>query len=174
MPKGNWALLFDLDQTLVITTALQAMRDQGQWPQIRTSLHLTQLPVNTLLFLQKVRPHFQLGIVTSSPRSYAENLVKYHNLSIPVLAAFHDTKRHKPDPAPLLYAANKLGISPSNCFHVGDHAKDIIAAHHAGMISIAISWESLIDTQKLSRYSYILCTNWKEVLTSIKQYVKAE
>jgi HAD superfamily hydrolase (TIGR01509 family) len=174
--KQVWGLLLDLDQTLVLTEALQSLRDQGhQWPQVLAQLHLTQLPPNTLAFLQRVRPHLQLGIVTSSPRHYAEKLVAHHRLALPVLAAYHDTPgKHKPDPEPLLYAARKLGLPPSRCLHVGDQAKDIIASHRAGMIPIGLSWDSSLDTRTLSNYPHTLCNNWQDVLTHIRKSIREE
>lgn len=40
---------------------------------------------------------------------------------------------HKPDPRPLLEAAQQLGVAPSSCLYVGDVANDQIAARAAGM-----------------------------------------
>jgi HAD superfamily hydrolase (TIGR01509 family) len=171
--KEPWALLFDLDQTLVLTEALQPLRDQRQWKQIHTHFHKTSLPPHTLAFLQRIRPHFQHGIVTSSPRFYAERLIAHHHLELAVLAAYHDTPgKHKPDPEPLLFAARKIGVSPSRCIHIGDHAKDIIAAHNAGMIAIGLSWDGLLDTGMISQYPHTLCTHWQDVLACLKRIVQ--
>lgn len=171
--KTSWALLFDLDQTLVLTEALKPLRDQYQWKQIHTHFHKTSLPPDTLTFLQRVRPHFQLGIVTSSPRFYAERLVAHHHLDLSVLAAYHDTPRkHKPDPEPLLFAARKIGMPPSRCIHIGDHAKDIIAAHNAGMVAIGLSWDSLLDTYAISSYSHTLCAHWQDVLVCLRHIIQ--
>ena len=52
-----------------------------------------------------------------------------------------DTTAHtKPHPAPLLHAANLIGIAPENCLYVGDDERDIIAAHAAGMVSVAAAY----------------------------------
>src|SRR5436309_16097559 len=102
-----WAILLDLDETLVRTQAIEAYRKKPYWSIIHRYFDQTRLPMHTLPFLERIRPHFVLGIVTSSPRIYAERLIAYHRLSIPVLAAYHDTPgKHKPEPDPLLYAAN--------------------------------------------------------------------
>lgn len=56
--------------------------------------------------------------------------------SIPVIVHGEDTKgRHKPDPYPLLLAAERLAISPESCIYVGDHKDDLSAAKAAGMQS---------------------------------------
>ena len=52
-----------------------------------------------------------------------------------------DTTPHtKPHPAPLLHAAELLGLPASACWYVGDDERDIIAAHAAGMVSVAAEY----------------------------------
>lgn len=48
------------------------------------------------------------GIVTSSPRPYCERVVKYFSFNPQFCVCYHDTKRHKPHPAPIRYAINQL------------------------------------------------------------------
>ncbi|MEP7156114.1 MAG: HAD-IA family hydrolase [Betaproteobacteria bacterium] len=66
-------------------------------------------------------------------------------LAAPLLDALAVTKRAacivcgdtcayaKPHPAPLLHAAQLMGIDPSHCLYIGDDERDIIAANAAGM-----------------------------------------
>lgn len=52
-----------------------------------------------------------------------------------------DTTAHtKPHPAPLLHAAKLIGIAPSNTLYVGDDARDIQAAHAAGMRGVVAAY----------------------------------
>ena len=46
----------------------------------------------------------------------------------------------KPHPAPLLHATNLIGVAPECCLYVGDDERDIIAAHAAGMVSVAAAY----------------------------------
>jgi FMN phosphatase YigB (HAD superfamily) len=39
----------------------------------------------------------------------------------------------KPHPAPLQYAADKLGVMPAHCIYIGDAERDVLAAQAAGM-----------------------------------------
>jgi 2-phosphoglycolate phosphatase len=49
-----------------------------------------------------------------------------------------DTTPHcKPHPAPLLEAAARLGVTPSQCIYVGDDERDMVAGRAAGMGAIA-------------------------------------
>lgn len=50
------------------------------------------------------------------------------------------TAAHKPDPAPLLEGARRIGVEPTRCVYVGDALVDILAAEAAGMASIAVTW----------------------------------
>ena len=44
--------------------------------------------------------------------------------------------RHKPDPAQLLFALERLGIAPAEAAMVGDHRNDVLAARAAGTRAI--------------------------------------
>ncbi len=55
----------------------------------------------------------------------------------------HDTVLHKPHPEPFLEAAHRLKIAGKDCWAVGDHPNDIIAAKRAGMFSVGALWGSL-------------------------------
>ena len=46
----------------------------------------------------------------------------------------------KPHPAPLLHAANLLGIAPQRIAYVGDDLRDVQAGHAAGMLTIAAAY----------------------------------
>ena len=50
------------------------------------------------------------------------------------------TERHKPDPAPLLLAAQRLGVAPADTVYVGDSVVDVQAATAAGMPAIGVTW----------------------------------
>ena len=51
----------------------------------------------------------------------------------------------KPNPAPLLYAADLIACAPTNCIYIGDHERDIIAARAAGMRSVGVGYGFLLD-----------------------------
>jgi pyrophosphatase PpaX len=57
-----------------------------------------------------------------------------------VLATLEDTTEHKPLPAPLLLAAERLGSEASDCIYVGDAVVDLQAARAAGMAGIGVTW----------------------------------
>ena len=59
-----------------------------------------------------------------------------------------DTTAHtKPHPAPLLHAAELIGIAPADTLYVGDDARDIQAAHAAGMRGVVAAYGYIgVDT----------------------------
>lgn len=82
-----------------------------------------------------------IGIVTSKRRSTAQLSLDVAAISgIDLLATLDDTTRHKPDPAPLLLALDKLDCLPEDAVYVGDAVVDIQAAKAAGIASVAITW----------------------------------
>src|SRR6266446_5899894 len=81
----EWAVLFDLDETLVITYALETLRNTGRWAEVRAGFPKTRLPNGTVTFLEKLSAKVRVGVVTKAPRWYAEQLLAYHALNIPVI-----------------------------------------------------------------------------------------
>src|SRR5712691_2119606 len=123
--EKRWALLFDLDETLVLTSGIKALRDSRRWSDVYRSFGRTLLAPRTLEFLAQWRADTVMGVVTTSPRRYAEKLLEHHRLDLPVLAAYRDTSRHKPDPAPILYALGKIEVAAADSFYVGDLSEDV-------------------------------------------------
>lgn len=136
--------LFDLDQTLVDSSALAGLRTMGMWSQVAAQMHTIRA------FAGPPPPHeipgrlraagFRIGIVTSSPRSYAEEVIRTFAIQTDVLVAYHDTTNHKPDPEPIQAGLTALGLQAAEVCHVGDDAKDHVASYRAGVRSIGAGW----------------------------------
>lgn len=82
------------------------------------------------------------GVVSSKVKGTVELGLRAVGLAdqVDVLAGMHETGRHKPDPEPLLYAAQRLRAQPRECVYVGDAAVDVVAARAAGMGAVAVTW----------------------------------
>lgn len=79
------------------------------------------------------------GVVTNKSKRFTEPLAAqmplFTNASVVISG---DTTPHaKPHPEPLLEAARRLQLDPSQCVYVGDDERDILAARAAGMYSVA-------------------------------------
>jgi pyrophosphatase PpaX len=83
-----------------------------------------------------------MAVVTSKSRELAERGLRLTGLldRFPILIACEDTEKHKPDPAPLLLAADTLGVDLRYCVYVGDSPHDVCAAREGGAIAIGATW----------------------------------
>jgi phosphoglycolate phosphatase-like HAD superfamily hydrolase len=162
----SWAVLFDLDETLVLTSKLESLRRTRDWPAVYAAFDRTTLPAGTASSLKRLtEAGHQIGIITKSPRSYATRLVEYHSLEIPVLVAYHDVQRQKPHPESLLKAAVKLSIPPNRSIYVGDHQDDVIAARAAGFEIVVVRWGNSVNAIDMKP----VCEKWEDILSEVER-----
>jgi pyrophosphatase PpaX len=93
----------------------------------------------------------RLGVVTAKRRSTVDlafDRVPIGHLFQTVVGG-DETKRHKPDPEPLLVAARRLGADPASTAYVGDSPFDVRAAKAAGMFAVAVTWGRIHDRERL-------------------------
>ncbi len=85
---------------------------------------------------------FRLGCVTNKAAQFTIPLLKdlgvYDDFEIVVSG--DDLPKKKPDPLPLLHAAEKLGMKPENALMVGDSKSDVKAARAAGFQIVCMSY----------------------------------
>jgi len=95
----------------------------------------------------------RLGVVTAKRRATVELAFA----RVPVAHLFEtvvggdETEKHKPDPEPLLLAAERMGVDPTTGAYVGDSPFDIRAAKAAGMYAVAVTWGRIHDRERLER-----------------------
>lgn len=84
----------------------------------------------------------RVAAATSKLKGPAEEAIRLTGLAghVTTLVTMEDTEQHKPDPAPLLLALDRLGASPSEAAYVGDAVVDVQAARNAGMAAVAVTW----------------------------------
>jgi len=167
---SRWAVLLDLDNTLVLTDAIEGLR-RKPWSRCYAAFGLTKLPDGTAEFVAQASRVATLGVVTMAPRPYAEKLVAHHGLPIPTLVAYHDVARRKPHPDPIVKAAAMLKIPCSECMYVGDGPDDIVAAASAGAVPVGLSWDGLLVAKKEAALAVGVCTNWNEVMEILKRFI---
>jgi len=137
------AIIYDLDMTLVNTRSLEQLRNQRKWDEVYKNIPSTHLMYyrdedcdcvncDPVCVGCDIPLDTGAGIITSAPRKYAELVCKYHHIKIPILTAYHDTKKHKPDPEPIYHACEKLNLDPSQVAYVGDSVNDMYSILEAG------------------------------------------
>jgi pyrophosphatase PpaX len=95
----------------------------------------------------------RLGIVSAKRRATIELAFAKIPLAhlFDVVVGGDETTRHKPQPEPLLLAAERLGVDPADCAYVGDSPFDIRAAKAAYMHAVAVSWGGIHPRERLER-----------------------
>jgi 2-phosphoglycolate phosphatase len=94
------------------------------------------------------------GIVTNKAQRFTVPLIEALGLAARAAALVcGDTTAHaKPHPAPLLYAAGRLGVAPQRCLYVGDAERDVIAASAAGMPTLVAGYGYLEPGDEPARW----------------------
>ena len=95
----------------------------------------------------------RLGVVTAKRRATVELAFARVPLAhlFETIVGGDETEKHKPDPEPLLLAAERMHASPAETAYVGDSPFDIRAAKAAGMYAIAVTWGRIHDRERLER-----------------------
>jgi len=89
--------------------------------------------------LHGLAQHYRLVIVTTRGRRDAEAFLTQHSLThlFELVVTRESTRRLKPHPEPILFAARSLGIPPGRCVMVGDTTADVRSARAAGARAVA-------------------------------------
>jgi N-acetyl-D-muramate 6-phosphate phosphatase len=149
---------------LKVAFGLQPVDDRERFDQLKTeflALYAEALLVHTALFegMADTLDHLQAsgvpwGIVTNKARALAEPIVRglpgLHGAR--VLIAGDTTAHTKPHPAPLLAAAEALGVAPQRCVFVGDDIRDVQCGRAAGSATLAAAWGYLGDGLAVDRW----------------------
>lgn len=136
IPLASQMALFDADKAEELTRVYRAhnatVHDElvKEYPGVNAALAEIE---------QRGLP---MAIITSKMHSVAMRAVDIFEMGqyFEFLIGADDVSKHKPDPYPLLQAAERLQVAPSACVYIGDSPHDIAAANSAGMTSIAARW----------------------------------
>jgi HAD superfamily hydrolase (TIGR01509 family) len=90
--------------------------------------------------LEALEGTYPLGVVTAREQASALGIIRQHDLQdyFQCVATARTTLRAKPHPAPIFWAASRLGVPPSALLMVGDTTVDIQAGRAAGAQTAAL------------------------------------
>lgn len=114
------------------------------WLRRRRGLHPVhefQLIPGVAEAILALAPYYQLVLVTTRSRYHIEQFLQRFPDIAPafqVTCGLQDTRRLKPSPAPVLFAAARLGLPVEKCVMVGDTTVDVLSARRAGAWSVGV------------------------------------
>jgi 2-phosphoglycolate phosphatase len=126
--------------------------DAAQFEALRArflQLYRAQLVVETQLFpgfdevLAQLEAHgVPWGVITNKPRWLTEPLLQQLGLfeRAGCVLSGDSLAVRKPDPLPLLTAAQRLDVDPVRCLYLGDALRDVQAARAANMVALGASF----------------------------------
>lgn len=151
------AAIFDLDDTLVDSSSLRHFRDTKDWDSVRAHLTSVRAFDGAADFLRTLKAKkCKVGLVTSSPKWYAEHLVAQHAFPVDAIIAHGDYKYGKPGPEPIRKALAALGVHHNHALAIGDRCIDTASALGAEVKAVAACWSA---------------ANLRELYLSYPQYV---
>jgi phosphoglycolate phosphatase len=102
----------------------------------------SRLFIDVRAVMHESSTQYRWGVVTNKPKAMTIPLLE--QLGVARLASCivsgDSLPQRKPHPAPLLLAAEQLGLDPADCIYVGDAIRDIEAGRAAGMRTWAALW----------------------------------
>jgi phosphoglycolate phosphatase len=85
---------------------------------------------------------YRLGCVTNKAARFTEPLLKDLGVrdAFEIVISGDTLPKKKPDPAPLLHAAEFFGVEPARALMIGDSVSDVKAARAAGFRIVCMSY----------------------------------
>jgi pyrophosphatase PpaX len=153
LTREQYASLYHLNMRAVIEILLpgaskneiERVWELGRSRAVAYPLERVRMHAGAVEAIKILSKRYALGIATSRLR---ENIYEVPELAAPrryfqATVAYEDTAEHKPDPAPLLLAAQRLGVASAEAAYVGDAETDLAAARAAGMKMILYGKNSI-------------------------------
>lgn len=140
-------VLFDLEGTLVDTSAIAAARERRDWASycngiVRTSLYDQVAELLATLHERGIR----WAVVTNLPDRFASKILAHHHLTPATGVFYHDAPgRPKPHPDLVHLALKRLQVAANDAVGVGDTWKDADAFRAANVRVLCAGWNPDAD-----------------------------
>ncbi len=146
--KGLLSIGFNLSET---DDAFAIMRDEylAIYDEVLTRKPILFDGIAELLTTLEVN-RIPWGVVTNKPRRFTQPLMQSIGLltRAACVVCGDDAARPKPYPDTLLMACKQAGVSPEDCWYVGDAERDIQAGKAAGMQTVVALYGYLSETDQ--------------------------
>jgi beta-phosphoglucomutase family hydrolase len=146
---STWEMLSRLAAEHGLSTPVPELveRKNGIYRRLADAHTPVNEPMRRLAELLREADHPLAVASGSSPEALsvvlaATGLVEYFD----AIVSAEEVERGKPQPDVFLAAAARLGVRPADCFVIEDSAYGVLAAHRAGMRSVAIPYRPDLAT----------------------------
>ena len=130
---------------------------------------------NVLNTLKTLKEHgYRLAIVTNKPFAFVEPILGELGLLdlFELILGGDSLKEKKPNPIPLIYVCEKLGVLVEDSIMVGDSKNDILAASACKMDSIGLTYGyNYGESISIYNPSFVF-DNFTDILIPLKKQVK--
>ena len=144
-------LIFDLDGTLINTSALDTLRQEKRWRDVYERFHECSIHSESLDVLKTAKANgIKIAIVTNSPSKYTRDLLKYFEISPDYVVTYHDVSEPKPSGEGVLNVLRFFNIDSSQAAFLGDSEIDFAAANNANIPFYCVPWaknDSIISAE---------------------------
>ncbi len=128
-----------------LRSRLKATKQRGEDPgRTRNPEALDEVPHEMMAGVQEMlkllHKFYPMSTISTGSAPRVERFLQHYgvrDLFTEVVGA-QSTKRMKPHPEPLLYAARKMGVDPANCLMIGDTTIDIRTGRSAGAQTVGV------------------------------------
>lgn len=141
-------IILDLDNTLIDTSLLLPFRDSGQWNDAYANIPSCKVDSDIQRLIAYAKSiGIKIAVATNSPSTYARKLLKYFDIKVDFLVAFHDVNNHKPAPDCLNKIIDYFKLDPSQAVYLGDSSEDKECAARASIDFFAVDWADISSIQ---------------------------
>lgn len=137
----NKVCIWDFDQTIANTLAIEPLRKQGKWQLVYSNLDKIIIYDEIYETFEELKSrNYLIGVVTNSPKPYCTKALSHLKLNVDTIIGYHDTTIRKPFPDPINLALKNLNGSPNLSIGLGDNINDILAYQRANIKDFACLW----------------------------------
>ena len=115
----------------------------------------------------------QLAVVTTRSHDDAMAFLEHHELTdlFKLVVTQSTTKRLKPHPQPVLYAAEQLGLAPEACVMVGDTPVDVLSGVRAGAFAVGVLCGFGEENEMWRAGAHVILPSTADLLTQVQAKV---
>lgn len=104
--------------------------------------------------VQSLAPTLPIGVCSAGLREQVLPVLEQFGVRerLSCVVTFEDTPRSKPDPAPYLLAAERLGVAPASALAIEDSPAGVASAHAAGFRVLALGHTNPRDALRTAHH----------------------